>query len=323
MTLPTSDFCLGTAESGVVAIGNIELESGDHLQDVDVAWQSSGPPASEKPTVLLLHGYTNSHEFWSRDPAVDMTRGWGNLLVGPCKAVDTNRYRVLSLNHLGSCYGSTGPNSINNATGRVHGADFPQITMVDQARVVMSALDRLGVKALKAVLGYSYGGYLAFQLAVEAAVPCDRYAVFASAPQGRGSAGDLAILQTLAKAPSRSAMYDRRLATLESYGLSPIDPDVKKAAHDWSVTHDATSLLRLREAAMSFDVSNEVAKLDHPFLLLRVKDDNLFPALPRDALERRHLPVDTRMITMTSGGHLGPMKKPDAYAANLAAFLAL
>lgn len=314
--------CFDKAEFGIVSVGDFELGGGEILRDTQVAWQSSGQLSSSRPVVLLLHGYTNSHVFWAKDPPVDLTSGWGNQLVGPGQAIDTNRCVALSFNHLGSCYGTTGPRSSNPKTGQPYGLSFPKITIVDQAQVITLALGKIGIKRLKAIVGYSYGGYLAFQLTLNSTVPCDRVAILASAPRGHGSATELTALKCLASIPSQRTLYDRRLATLQDYGLNITEPKVRKSASDWSRTHDATSLLRLREAAMGFDISNDISSLDKSIFLVRARDDPLFPALMGGA-EEHGLPAATYQVILASGGHLAPVRNPDTYAADLSAFLTL
>ena len=92
--------------------------------------------------------------------------GWWENLIGPGRAIDTDRYFVVTPNMLGSAYGTTGPQSINPDTGKPYGPAFPEITTRDMIEAHCRLLAELGAKELAAVVGYSYGGYLTFQWGV-------------------------------------------------------------------------------------------------------------------------------------------------------------
>jgi homoserine O-acetyltransferase/O-succinyltransferase len=92
-------------------------------------------------------------------------RGWWDGFVGPGKAFDTDRYAVISVNYLGSCYGSTGPASIDPATGRPYGSSFPRITLADIVDAQVRLLEHLGIGQLHAVAGGSVGGVMCVSLA--------------------------------------------------------------------------------------------------------------------------------------------------------------
>jgi homoserine O-acetyltransferase len=89
------------------------------------------------------------------------------VLIGPGKAFDTDRYFVLSSNVLGSCYGTTGPSSIDPASGRPYGSRFPVVTIGDMVKVQRALVDSLGIGRLRAVAGGSMGGMQALQWAVQ------------------------------------------------------------------------------------------------------------------------------------------------------------
>ena len=93
--------------------------------------------------------------------------GWWDVVIGPGKAFDTNRYFVISSNVLGSCYGTTGPSSIEPATGRPYGSRFPVVTIGDMVKVQRALVDALGITRLRAVAGGSMGGMQALQWAVQ------------------------------------------------------------------------------------------------------------------------------------------------------------
>src|SRR6185295_16420668 len=84
--------------------------------------------------------------------------GWWDNMVGPGKSVDTNKFFVIGVNNLGSCFGSTGPLSINPDTGRTYGAEFPLVTVEDWVDSHLRLIERLGIHKLAAVMGGSLGG---------------------------------------------------------------------------------------------------------------------------------------------------------------------
>ena len=139
-------------EAGIVAIGNLLLESGIVLENVQLAYKRIDKPG--KPTVLVCHGLTDSHDVVGTDDHP----GWWSGLVGCGKSIDTNKFAVLSFNALGGCDGSTGPLSINPRTGAPYGRLFPEITIRDMVHAERKALTVLGVDRLRAIVGGAFGG---------------------------------------------------------------------------------------------------------------------------------------------------------------------
>ena len=304
---------------GATEIGDLSLDSGGCLPRVRMAWQSVGPIDVSRPVVLLLHGYTNSHRFWQTAPTPDLNSGWGNELVGPGAAIDSNRFLVIAINHLGSCYGSTGPGTEHPMGDGRYGLRFPIVTIRDQARAAVLALRELGIDRLAAVVGYSYGGYMAFELALDDMISLAGVVVLASGPKGNGSEQERADLQSLADRPSKTRLLERRLATLAAYGLMG-GGEVGRAAAIWSRRHDPVSLLRLREAAMHFDRRGHLRDLRQPLFWLHVTDDKLFPPPDDDLLQAIPPQLLTHRV-LPGGGHLAPVQNPQAYAEDLRAFL--
>ncbi|MBA7661619.1 Bifunctional methionine biosynthesis protein MetXA/MetW [subsurface metagenome] len=108
--------------------------------------------------VLICHALSgNAHVAGLNNPD-DKKPGWWDVMVGPGKGIDTNKYFVICSNFLGGCSGTTGPSSINPQTGKPYGLDFPIITIADMVRVQRLLLDKLGIKKLLAVIGGSIGG---------------------------------------------------------------------------------------------------------------------------------------------------------------------
>jgi homoserine O-acetyltransferase len=145
-----------------------ELESGAILPSLDVAYTVHGALNVEGTNaVLVCHALTgHAHAADSPPGSPDRVEGWFNGIIGPGKALDTSRYAVICSNILGSCYGSTGPVSMNPATGKRYGKDFPQVNVRDMVRAQKLLLDRLGVRKVVSVLGGSLGGMQALEWGV-------------------------------------------------------------------------------------------------------------------------------------------------------------
>ena len=159
---------LGTVQQQNSSIPDFRLQNGTVMPEVTIAYEAYGRLASDgRNGVLITHGYTGSHHAAGRNPANHDQPGWWDGLIGPGKAIDTDKLFVVSSNMLGSSFGSTNGASIDPATGKPFGPDFPAITVRDIVAVQKLLLDELGVRHLVAVAGPSYGGYQAFQWAVD------------------------------------------------------------------------------------------------------------------------------------------------------------
>ena len=108
--------------------------------------------------ILICHALSGNHHCAGRHLPEDRKAGWWDNIIGPGKAIDTNRFYVIGANCLGGCSGSTGPSSLNPATGRAYGIEFPFVTIHDMVRSQKLLMDHLGVQALHAVVGGSMGG---------------------------------------------------------------------------------------------------------------------------------------------------------------------
>jgi len=138
--------------------GPLLLESGGTLPSVTVAFETYGKlNAAGDNAILICHAISGDSHV-ARHHAED-DPGWWDILVGPGKPVDTNRFFVLCPNLLGGCRGTTGPGSINPETGKPYGPDFPTTTIGDMVEVERRLLDHLGVGQLVAVVGGSVGGH--------------------------------------------------------------------------------------------------------------------------------------------------------------------
>lgn len=145
----------------------LTMEVGASLSPVQVAYETYGTLSPDGDNAILIcHALTGSaHAAWYNHPE-EKVPGWWDPLVGPGRAFDTDRYFVVCTNVLGGCYGTTGPTSIDQATGKPHRMRFPQMSIRDMVRVQKAALDRLGVKQLVTVAGGSMGGMQVLEWAV-------------------------------------------------------------------------------------------------------------------------------------------------------------
>jgi len=146
----------------------LKLECGKVLAPIDVAYETYGQlnDAGDN-AVLICHALSGDAHVAGYHGAEDRKVGWWDNMVGPGKGIDTNKYFVICSNFLGGCSGTTGPSSINPATGKPYGPDFPIITIADMVRVQKLLLDKIGVKKLLGVIGGSIGGMQVLQWAIE------------------------------------------------------------------------------------------------------------------------------------------------------------
>src|SRR6516165_2453345 len=163
----------------------VRLDCGRELHPVRVAYETYGTLSPRRDNVILvchaLSGDAHAAGFAktapeestrdgfgaeARDGAVGKGLGWWDGMIGPGKAFDTGRFFVVSTNLLGGCRGTTGPSSIDSATGRPYGSDFPVITVADMVRTERAFLDALGIERLAAVTGGSLGGMQAFEWSI-------------------------------------------------------------------------------------------------------------------------------------------------------------
>ena len=135
------------------------LRSGASLADYALAYETYGTlDAGRSNAVLVCHALNASHHVAGTYAGEPRSEGWWDNLVGPGKPLDTNRFFVIGVNNLGSCFGSTGPMHANPATGRAWGADFPVVTVEDWVDAQARLMDALGIRRLAAVIGGSLGG---------------------------------------------------------------------------------------------------------------------------------------------------------------------
>ena len=143
------------------------LASGGRLGPITVAYETMGTLNDDKNNVILIaHALSGDSHVAGYYSADDPKPGWWDTMVGPGKGIDTNRYFVICSNVLGGCMGTTGPASLNPATGRPYGLDFPVVTIGDMVKVQKALLDHLGITKLLAAVGGSIGGMQVIEWAI-------------------------------------------------------------------------------------------------------------------------------------------------------------
>ncbi|MFL6693258.1 MAG: homoserine O-acetyltransferase [Ramlibacter sp.] len=161
----------------------LPLRSGASVRDYELAYETYGTlNADRSNAVLVCHALNASHHVAGIYPGQENSEGWWDTMIGPGKSVDTDRFFVIGVNNLGSCFGSTGPMHVNPDTGRVYGADFPVVTVEDWVDAQARLLDRLGIQQLAAVMGGSLGGMQALSWTLQYPQRVRHAAVIASAP---------------------------------------------------------------------------------------------------------------------------------------------
>jgi len=162
----------------------LQLASGARIDAYELAVETYGTlNADRSNAVLICHALNASHHVAGISANDPNDIGWWDNMVGPGKPVDTDRYFVIGVNNLGSCFGSTGPASINPATGRPWGAAFPVLTVEDWVNAQARLADRFGIERFAAVMGGSLGGMQALSWAITWPERVAHCVVIASTPR--------------------------------------------------------------------------------------------------------------------------------------------
>jgi homoserine O-acetyltransferase len=143
------------------------LETGEKLAPVDVAYETYGELNAERSNAIVVCHALTGDAHVAGHHAGPKTEGWWDSMIGPGKPVDTDKYFVVSSNLLGGCAGTTGPSSIDPATGKPYGLRFPHFSVRDLVEVQRSLLRKLGIERLYAGLGGSLGGMQILQWALD------------------------------------------------------------------------------------------------------------------------------------------------------------
>jgi homoserine O-acetyltransferase/O-succinyltransferase len=283
-------------------IKNFRLESGVVMPDVTIAYRTLGTlSAARDNAVLVTHGNTSGPQMI--DPDGSTGEGSWKDIVGPGKPVDTNRFFAICPNMLGSSYGSTNAASIDPTTGQPYGPRFPDITVGDIVATQHALVRDFGIERLVAIAGPSYGGFQAFQWAVNYPDMMRGIAAVVTAPvvpQERAAGNVDRLLGTLSKNPNWNGgdyydrggvletMIDIRSATLKTYGietrlratmsdLAQIEAAVREEAARWARGFDANSLIILAKALQKFDVTAQLDRIKSKVLYVLSRTDRLFP----------------------------------------------
>lgn len=137
----------------------LKLQSGASIADYNLVVETYGQLNAQKSNAILIcHALNASHHVAGVSPSDPNDVGWWDNMVGPGKPVDTNQFFVIGVNNLGSCFGSTGPMSVNPATGKPYGASFPVVTVEDWVNAQARVADHFQIEKFAAVMGGSLGG---------------------------------------------------------------------------------------------------------------------------------------------------------------------
>ncbi len=284
----------------------MRLESGATLGPVTLAYETYGRlNADRSNAILIVHALSGSAHAAGYHSPDDAKPGWWDACIGPGKAFDTNRFFVICSNVIGSCYGSTGPSSINPATGRAYGLSFPVVTIGDMVRAQVKLIDHLGIDQLLCVAGGSMGGMQVLEWAahhptrIKAAIPLattahhspmliafsevGRQAIYADPNWNNGDYYDagkkpdagLAVARmvghiTYLSEESMHKKFGRRLRSLERYGYEfdtefEIESYLKYNGNSFTRRFDANSYLYVTKAMDYFDLSQPTGSLAASF----------------------------------------------------------
>ena len=146
----------------------LALKGGAVLPACELVYETYGTlNAAKSNAILVCHALSGHHHVAGTYADQPKNLGWWDNLIGPGRPLDTGRFFVVGINNLGGCHGSTGPSSLNPATGKPWGADFPVVTVEDWVQAQARLADHLGIDAWAAVIGGSLGGMQAMQWAID------------------------------------------------------------------------------------------------------------------------------------------------------------
>jgi homoserine O-acetyltransferase len=293
---------IAATEAKTFTINDFRLQSGIVMPAVTIAYRTLGRLAPDRNNVVLVtHGNTSGPQMI--DPGGSTGEGGWNEIVGPGKAVDTDRLFVICPNMLGSSYGSTNAASFDPTTGKRYGPRFPDITVSDIVATQRALLDHLGIEKLVAIVGPSYGGFQAFQWTVDYPGMMEGIAAVVTSPlvpRERAEGNVERLLVILSKDPNWNGgdyydgggvletMIQIRSATLKSYGIETrlrdtmsdpqqIEAAIRDEAARWAKGFDANSLIILAKALRGFNVTAQFSNIRSKVLYVLSRTDKLFP----------------------------------------------
>jgi len=283
----------------------MQLDNGETLGPITLAYETYGQLNAERNNAILIcHALSGDSHVAGYYTPEDVAPGWWDECVGPGKAFDTNKYFVICSNVIGGCQGSTGPSSINPATGKPYGLSFPMITIGDMVRAQTRLVDHLGIEKLLTVAGGSMGGMQVLEWAsrhpdrVRSAIPIattarhspmliafgevGRQAIYADPNWNNGEyyegshpdAG-LAVARmvghiTYLSEDSMHQKFGRRLQAREHFGYDfetdfAIESYLRYNGQRFTERFDANSFLYVTKALDYFDLANGYDKLSQAF----------------------------------------------------------
>ncbi len=324
------------------------LKNGEVLSDVEIAYECYGELNPTKSNAILVtHGTTSSH-IAAGTVTMDRRRGWWNEVIGPGLLFDTSRYCIVSSNALGSCYGSTGPASINPVAGKPYGTCFPEICLEDIVRAQQLLLQSLGIQKLVAVAGPSVGGFQVFQWAVTFPENMAGIIALDTAPKDILETGSSLnnLLSDLSADPSwnngdyyasgsmENKLTEIRINTLKSFGFEEkLDDSLDEiarekvltdTAREWAREFDANCLITQMRAMASFDVEGELDKIQAKVLYILCDTDEWFPSSigKEVTLKLTNAGVDVKFLEVHSRhGHYATTEEPEKWVPEAEKFL--
>lgn len=290
----------------------LELESGEKLGPITLAYETYGELNADKSNAILIcHALSGDAHVAGYHSPDDQKPGWWDDCVGPGKVFDTRKYFVICSNVIGGCKGSTGPSSINPATGKRYGLSFPLVTVADMVNAQRYLIDHLGIEQLLTVVGGSMGGMQALQWAVaypdrvRSAIPLattarlspqsialnevGRQAIYADVHWNHGDYYDqetgpnagLALARmighiTYLSDASMHEKFGRRLQYAERYGYHfqtefAVESYLRYHGDNFIRRFDANSYLYITKAMDYFDLTNGHGSLVKRFENVRAK----------------------------------------------------
>ncbi|KPK07303.1 MAG: homoserine O-acetyltransferase [Betaproteobacteria bacterium SG8_39] len=240
----------------------LRLRSGATLPGFELAYETYGTlNATRSNAVLVCHALNASHHVAGAYADQPDEVGWWDNLVGPGKPLDTERFFVIGVNNLGGCHGSTGPMSINPATGRPWGGDFPVVTVEDWVDSQALLADRLGVECFAAVMGGSLGAMQALHWALAYPTRIRHALVIASTP--RLSAQNIAFNEVARQAITTDPdfhgghYYDRGVVPMRGLRIARMIGHITYLSDEAMMTKFGR-LLRRGVPGFDFDIDFEV-----------------------------------------------------------------
>lgn len=298
------------------------LDWGGVLPSFDIAWEAWGTLNADKSNAILIHtGLSASSHAHSNE--ANPKPGWWEKFIGPGSPLDTDKYFVICTNVLGSCYGSTGPSSIDPVSGKAYATSFPILTMSDMVRGQLRLLDSMGIRKLYASVGCSMGGMQSLALGIldkervghiVSVSGCARshpYSIAMRHTQRQVIMNDPAWAKTRGyyyddMLPHRGMKLARQIATItyrsgpeweKRFGRARADPSkppalcadflietyLDHAGEKWCTVYDANSVLYISKAMDIFDLGKELQ--DATAERRRAHAHRLKDKLPRDSPE--------------------------------------